>query len=71
VGIEHLPRQDVEQVLGKTPDRRRVPEQLMRVQIQRAVIAVAEIEVPVQHQHLVPLQFGQCLRANVVPTCHS
>ena len=45
--------QHVEQILREAPDRRRMAEQLMRIEVHAAVIAVAEIEVPVEHQHLV------------------
>ena len=56
VCVDDRRRQDVEQILREAPDRRRVAEQLVRVQVDAAVIAVAEVEVPVEHQHFVLLQ---------------
>ena len=48
--LYELDRQQIDQVLRKSPDGRRMAEQLVRVEIDTAVIAVAVIEVPVQHQ---------------------
>ena len=45
-----IARDHVEQILGQPPDRRRMPEQLVRVQVDAAVEAVAVVEVPVGHQ---------------------
>ena len=43
-------RDHVEQILRQPPDRRRMPEQLVRVQVDAAVEAVAVVEMPVGHQ---------------------
>ena len=40
-----LRRQDVDQVLRESPDRRRISEQLVRVQVDAAVVTVAVVEV--------------------------
>ena len=42
----------------------------MRIQVHPAVIAVAEIEVPIQHQHFVPLQILERLLTNLVLSIH-
>ena len=64
--LEQLARQDVEQILREPPDRRRIAEQLVRVQVDAAVKAVAVIEVPVLHQHFDVLQLLQRLPAQLV-----
>ena len=52
LGLERdLARQDVEQILREPPDRRRRAKELVRVQIDAAVIAVAVVEVTVGHEH--------------------
>src|SRR5688572_31605298 len=43
---------------------------LMRIEVDRTVVSVAEIEVPVEHQHFVPLQIGERLVANLFPSVH-
>ena len=47
-------RQHVDQVLRHAPDRRRIAEQLVRVQIEAAVVAVAVVEVPLHHHFEAP-----------------
>ena len=69
--VENGAWKNVDQILGKAPDRRRLSEKLMRVQVDTAVIAVAEIEVPVEHQHLVALQILESFLANVVSFVHA
>jgi hypothetical protein len=49
--LQNFVRDDVEQVLRKPPDRRRLTKQLVRIQIRLAVIAIAVIEMAIQHQH--------------------
>src|SRR6185436_10184439 len=63
-------RQHVEQILSEPPDGRGVAEQLVRIQVQRAVEAVAEVEVPVQHQDFVLLEIPDRLFADFVLPCH-
>src|SRR5438552_3156422 len=46
-------------------------EELVRVQVDAAVVAVPEIEVAVEHQHLMLLQVVERARANVVESGHS
>jgi hypothetical protein len=48
--LHDLGRQQIDQVLRKSPDRRRVAEQLVRIEVDAAVIAVAVVEMPIQHQ---------------------
>jgi len=48
--LNELGRQQIDQVLRKSPDGRRMAEQLVRIEVDTAVIAVAVIEVPIQHQ---------------------
>jgi hypothetical protein len=43
----------------------------MRVQVQPPVIAISEIEVPVEHEHLVALQIPEGLLANLVSFVHA
>ena len=42
----------------------------MWVEIHTAVIAVPEIEVPIEHQHFVALQILERLLASLVPSIH-
>ena len=60
----------VDEILRESPDRGRVPEQLMRVEIEAPVIAIPEIEVAIQHQHLELLQVLQRLVADLVLFAH-
>ena len=48
--------QDVDQILREPPDERRLPEDAVRIQIHAAVVAVAVVEVPVEHEHFELLQ---------------
>ena len=64
---EQVRRQHVEQVLREPPDRRRMAEQLMRIQVDAPVEAVAVVEVPVAHQHFELLQLLERLVAQVHP----
>jgi len=67
VGLsQELRRQDVDQILREAPDDGRLTEQLMRVQVDTPVVAVAEVEVAVAHQHVVLLQLAQRLLAYLV-----
>ena len=51
--LDELGRHDVDQILRDAPDRRRRLEQLVRVEIEPAVEAVAVVEVALHH-HLEP-----------------
>src|SRR4029077_6914941 len=62
---------DVDQVLREAPDRRRVAEQLVRVQVDAAGIAVAVVEVPVDHQDLGLPQILQRFLAQFRSFIHS
>ena len=68
--LDEIGRQQVDQVLREAPDRRRMPEQLMRVHVRAAVIPVAVIEVAVEHQDLGLLQVGQRFLTNVRASVH-
>ena len=70
-GLDNRWREHVEQVLGETPDRRGIPKELMRIQIDRTVESVPEIEVPIEHQHFVLLQVLQRLLAYLVSSVHN
>ena len=65
-GRRDLVRHQVQQVLREPPDGRRVAQQLVRVQVGGPVIAVAVVEVPVEHQHFVASQLVQRALADVV-----
>ncbi|MDP9324061.1 MAG: MMPL family transporter [Acidobacteriota bacterium] len=67
---EELARDDVEQILREAPHRRRVQEQLVRIEIQTAVKSVPVVEVPVAHQDLELLQRVERLAAKIVLACH-
>ena len=60
----------IEQILREPPDRRRVTEQLVRIQIDAAVEAVAVVEVAVPHQHFELFQLSQRLLAQFILTIH-
>src|SRR2546428_6460612 len=66
--LEERAREHVQQILRETPDDRRVPQQLMRVQVDAPVPVVAEIEMPVEHEHLVVLQVLERLFSDLVST---
>jgi hypothetical protein len=68
--VEHRRGQHVEQVLREAPYGGRLPQQLVRIQVDAPMVAVAEIEVAVQHQHLVRLQFLQRLIADLFSSIH-
>ena len=55
---EQVTRQHVQQVLCEPPDRRRVQEQLMRIQVGAAVVAVAVVVVAGLHQDADFLERG-------------
>ena len=57
----------VDQILRHAPDRRRILKQLVRIQVQLAVKAVAVIEVAFHH-HFEPAQIFERARANFVVT---
>jgi hypothetical protein len=63
-------RQQVDEILREAPDRGRVAEQLVRVDVNAAVVAVAVVEVPVDHQHFKPLQVLERTAADVVGSAH-
>src|SRR5688572_12569137 len=63
-------RQHLDQILGKTPDAGWMTEKLMRMQVDLSVIAVAEVEVPIQHQHFVFLKVLQGLLSDLVDSLH-
>ena len=54
----------LDQILREAPDERRLPENAVRIQVHAAVIAVAVVEVPVEHEHVVFAQIGQRGLAN-------
>ena len=62
-GMKVNPRTIVDEILGETPDRRGVAEQLVRVQIHAAVVSVAVVEVPVPHEDFELLQLPERLLA--------
>jgi hypothetical protein len=43
----------------------------MRVQIEAAVIAVPEIEMPVEHEHFIALEIFEGFLANLVSFVHA
>ena len=49
--LNELARQQIDQILRKTPDRRRMPKQLVSVHVQPPVIPIAIIEMAAEHQH--------------------
>ena len=63
-------RKHVDQILCEAPDCRWLSEQLVRVQVDAAVVAVAEIKVPVEHQHFVLLEIFEGFLANLVSSVH-
>src|SRR6476659_5523259 len=65
--FEELRRHHVDQILRDPPDRRGKLKQLVRIQIQLAVKAVAVVEVPF-HDDLEPAQVVEGASANVVVT---
>ena len=48
--LQDIVRDDVEEILREAPDRRWLSKQLVRVEIRLAVIAIAVIEMAVDHQ---------------------
>ncbi len=58
-GLHDVGRQDVDQVLSESPDRRWMAKQLMRIQIHAAVVPVAVVEMTVDHQNFQLLQVFQ------------
>ena len=71
VGANDVVRQDVDQILPEPPDQRRLPEDPVRIQIDAAVVAVAVVEVPVEHEHFELLKVRERLLAQIVSTRHS
>ena len=67
--LEQLAGQTVEQVLRQPPDRRRMPEQLMRIQIDAAVKPVAVVEVAVAHEHFELLRAASAPAGAFVACC--
>jgi hypothetical protein len=62
---------DIEQVLSEPPDGGGIPEQLMRIQIGRTVIAVAVVEMPIVHQDFEASEFVEGARPDVVRSRHA
>ena len=50
--LHQIGRQDVNEILRESPNRRGMAEELMWIQIHPAVIAVRVVEVAVEHQDL-------------------
>jgi hypothetical protein len=69
--VEDRGRQDVEKVLSEPPDGRGISEELMRIQIEAAVIAVPEIEMPVEHEHFIALEIFEGFLSNLVSFVHA
>ena len=63
--LHELGRQEIDQVLREAPDGRRMAKQLVRVEIHAAVVAVAVVEMAVDHQDLGLLQVLQRFLANL------
>ncbi len=59
-------RQKVDEVLGEPPDERWLLEELMGIQVDLTVIAVAIVEVPINPQHVIPLEISERLCAHFV-----
>src|SRR5437870_8701525 len=68
--LNELARQQIDQILRKTPDRRRMPEQLVSVHVQPPVIPIAIIEMAAEHQHFRMLKVLQRLGANLRASIH-
>jgi hypothetical protein len=54
--LDKLTREQIDQILRESPDRRGTAEQRVRVEIATAVIAVPVVEMSVDHQDLRLLQ---------------
>ena len=67
VCVDEIRRHDVDQILRHPPDRRRKLKQLVRIQVQLAVKAVAVIEVAFHHD-LEPAQILEGAGAHFVVT---
>ena len=59
-------RQEVDEVLGESPDERWLLEELMGIQVDLAVIAIAIVEVPINPQHVIPLEISECFGSHLV-----
>ena len=57
--LEQRPRQHINQILSESPDRRGIPEELMGIEIDAAVVPVAVVEMAVDHQHARVLEILQ------------
>src|SRR3954452_8988979 len=68
--LDELGRQDVQKILGKAPDGRRMSKQLMWIEVDAPVIAVAVVEMPVDHQDLQLLQILQRFLAKLSALVH-
>ena len=68
--LHEVARHQIDQILREAPDRRWMPEQLVRVQVDAPVIAVAVVEMPVEHQDLRLLQVLQRLLAYLSASVH-
>jgi hypothetical protein len=68
--LHDVGRQDVDEVLSESPDRGRMPEQLVRVQVHTSVVSVAVVEVPVDHQDFELLQVFQRTLATLGSSIH-
>jgi hypothetical protein len=49
--LHEIARHQIDEVLGKAPDRRRGSKELVRVEVDASVVAVPVVEVAVDHQH--------------------
>src|SRR5262249_61590689 len=61
---------EIDEILREPPDRRRVAEELVRVEVHAAVVAVAVVEVAVEHEHLRMLEVLQCPFAELRALVH-
>ena len=60
----------VEKILRELPDRRRIAEELVRVEVRPAVIAVSVLKVPTEHEHLGVAELLKRVRADFFQSSH-
>ena len=71
VGLfEQLRGQHVEQILRQAPDGRRMPEQLMGIQVDAAVEPIVIVEVPIAHEDFEGLQLLERQLTRILETSH-
>ena len=68
--LEQLRRQHIEQILRQAPDSRRIPEQLMGIEVDPAVKPVVVVEMAIAHEHFERLQLFQRKLARILETIH-